>query len=155
MTTVTKEFSFDMAHMLCGHPGLCKNLHGHTYKLLVTAAANGELTNGMVCDFSTLKDVVKERIVNALDHAVMINTNTTDTFELALWDLCKAHGKKHYLVGARPTAENMCHDFYKELNTSLTEIGASFRVTEVKLYETPTSYAIYNEEKGGCSCVES
>ena len=33
---VSKEFTFDCAHMLTGHDGLCKNLHGHTYKLIIS-----------------------------------------------------------------------------------------------------------------------
>ena len=41
MFKIAKEFSFDMAHMLDGHDGKCKNLHGHTYKLQVEVA--GEL----------------------------------------------------------------------------------------------------------------
>lgn len=36
MLTVTKKFKFDAAHMLSGHEGLCKNLHGHQYLLEVT-----------------------------------------------------------------------------------------------------------------------
>ena len=35
MFKVSKEFSFDMAHLLDGHDGKCQNLHGHTYKLQV------------------------------------------------------------------------------------------------------------------------
>ena len=38
MFKIAKEFNFDMAHMLDGHDGKCKNLHGHTYKLQVEVA---------------------------------------------------------------------------------------------------------------------
>ena len=33
MITVTKTVKFDAAHVLTNHQGLCKNLHGHTYRV--------------------------------------------------------------------------------------------------------------------------
>jgi 6-pyruvoyltetrahydropterin/6-carboxytetrahydropterin synthase len=36
---VSKEFQWAMAHMLDGHEGLCQNLHGHEYKLIVTVTS--------------------------------------------------------------------------------------------------------------------
>ena len=36
MIRITKEFKFEMAHALHGYDGLCKNIHGHSYKLWVT-----------------------------------------------------------------------------------------------------------------------
>ena len=33
---VTKSFGFETGHALYGHDGLCKNIHGHSYKLFVT-----------------------------------------------------------------------------------------------------------------------
>ena len=60
---VTKEFHFEAAHFLPGYDGLCANLHGHSYRLLVTL--RGEILkdatspkNGMVIDFSVLKGIV-------------------------------------------------------------------------------------------------
>ena len=50
---VTKEFNFEMAHMLENHPSLCKNLHGHSYKLFVTL--KGPIDNDMVIDFKKPK----------------------------------------------------------------------------------------------------
>ena len=36
MISITKEFKWAMCHRLQEHKGLCKNLHGHNYKLLLT-----------------------------------------------------------------------------------------------------------------------
>ena len=36
MLTVSKTVSFDAAHLLTGHAGQCRNLHGHTYRVTVT-----------------------------------------------------------------------------------------------------------------------
>ena len=35
---VTKEFSFEMAHVLEGYDGPCREIHGHSYRLFVTVA---------------------------------------------------------------------------------------------------------------------
>jgi len=74
MITVTKEFSFDCAHMLTGHEGPCKNLHGHTYKLQVEVTSYSGVqeegpSKGMIVDFKDLKQIVKELIVDKLDHS--------------------------------------------------------------------------------------
>ena len=64
MFKVSKEFSFDMAHLLDGHDGKCQNLHGHTYKLQVEITGH-LITHGakksMVMDFSDLK-IYSEKI---------------------------------------------------------------------------------------------
>jgi 6-pyruvoyltetrahydropterin/6-carboxytetrahydropterin synthase len=37
MLTVSKECRFDAAHVLTNHAGQCKNLHGHTYRVVVSS----------------------------------------------------------------------------------------------------------------------
>ena len=51
MTTVTKTVKFDAAHILANHKGLCKNLHGHTYRVDVSAAMSDDEHGDMVIDF--------------------------------------------------------------------------------------------------------
>ena len=43
MIRITKAFKFEMAHALYGYDGLCKNIHGHSYRLWVTI--RGEIKN--------------------------------------------------------------------------------------------------------------
>jgi len=152
MLTVTKEYSWAMAHMLAGHPGLCKNIHGHNYKMEVTVSRlniehegfNDDESSfkrtGMVIDFKDLKKIVNEGLVAKLDHAFMYNQFSTDDVELEVASLLENHGKKVFKVNYRPTAENMAKHFFKFLNARMP-IGIN--VTRVKLYETDTSYAIY------------
>lgn len=64
---IIKEFSFDSAHQLFWHPGKCKNLHGHTYKLQVGIEGNLN-SNGIVMDFGELKDKVNKEIIEKYDH---------------------------------------------------------------------------------------
>ena len=66
--TITKEFTWDMAHMLAGHLGLCKNLHGHTYKMHVKVCSKEDSVcerQDMVMDFKDLKEIIKEKIIDS------------------------------------------------------------------------------------------
>ena len=67
MFKISKEFSFDMAHLLDGHDGKCQNLHGHTYKLQVEISGDlyeSGAKKAMVIDFSDLKSIVKKTILD-------------------------------------------------------------------------------------------
>lgn len=143
--TVTKAFTFDCAHMLTGHAGLCKNLHGHTYKLEVTVQHFGSgdsipdgPSEGMVVDFKDLKEIVNRRIVNKMDHAFITNENAVGVE----WDICKvleAEGMKIYYMEDRPTAENMSKHIFAALQHEFKGKGVILK--KVKLFETPTSFA--------------
>ena len=78
---ITKQFNFETAHALYGYDGLCKNVHGHSYKLYVTVIGNpiddaNHKKNGMLIDFSDLKKIVKKKIVSVLDHSIILNVKT-------------------------------------------------------------------------------
>jgi 6-pyruvoyltetrahydropterin/6-carboxytetrahydropterin synthase len=75
---VTKKFTFDMAHALFGYDGPCKNIHGHTYHLSVTLIGSptqdtDDVKLGMVIDFSDLKKIIKDAILEKFDHALVLN----------------------------------------------------------------------------------
>ena len=149
--TVVKEFTWDMAHMLAGHEGLCKNLHGHTYRMQVevsrldggSVGKNGN-TQGMVVDFKVLKDLVKSKIVKPLDHAFMYWKDSTDEVEHEIARLLKKNEKKVVEVSYRPTAEEMALNFYDELSKELE--GCGLELCSVKIWETPTSFAEVKKE---------
>jgi len=90
---VTKEFNFELAHSLGFHHGQCSNLHGHSYRMFVTLKSN-KLTNGMVLDFSDLKKIVNELIVDKYDHACAINKNSQYLFDKVLIKLLQKFNKK-------------------------------------------------------------
>lgn len=154
MITVSKEFQWAMAHMLDGHTGLCCNLHGHEYKLIVTVTNKGVNINdasrvpapslGMVVDFKELKGIVNSTIVNKLDHTLMLNGDTKDQFEKELTELAVKYDKKCCIVGYRPTAENMVRAFAQQLEYAFEE--TSIKLVKLRLYETPTSYADWEEK---------
>ena len=77
-TAVSRVFYFDAAHTIVDHPGKCKNLHGHTYKLIVTV--EGPVKEGMVMDFGEIKKIV-DPIVERYDHAYLNDLFENPTVE--------------------------------------------------------------------------
>ena len=78
---VTKQFKFETGHALYGYDGLCKNVHGHSYKLDVTIIGKPivdikHVKNGMVIDFGDLKTIVNQEIIEPFDHATVLNVNS-------------------------------------------------------------------------------
>lgn len=94
VTRVTRTFSFEAAHQLEWHSGACKNLHGHSYKLEVTVA--GELDeNGIVIDFSDLRAVVDEVVIDRFDHTYLndlIANPTAEVIAAEIWQTLSASG---------------------------------------------------------------
>lgn len=139
MFKIAKEFSFDMAHMLDGHDGKCKNLHGHTYTLQVEIC--GELhsagaKSGMVMDYSDLKKVVKSHILDQMDHAFIYDSTSEKECKVA--ELLNSLESKTFGIPARTTAEQMA----KYIFDTLTQVGLP--VSLIRLWETPTSYCEYS-----------
>ena len=137
---ITKQFSFETGHALYGYDGKCKNVHGHSYKLSVTVIGKPitDTTNvkfGMVIDFSDLKKIVREEIVDVFDHATVFNKNTPHV-ELA--NELKNLGHHVILVDYQPTSEKMVTDFANKIKNRLP---ADIQLHSLKLQETETSFA--------------
>jgi 6-pyruvoyltetrahydropterin/6-carboxytetrahydropterin synthase len=137
---ITKEFSFETGHALYGYDGKCKNVHGHSYKLSVTVIGvpisdRSNVKFGMVIDFSDLKKIVKEEIVDHFDHATVFN-QTTPHIELANELINRGHHV--ILVDYQPTSENMVVDFAQKIKDRLPK---NIELHSLKLQETETSFA--------------
>jgi 6-pyruvoyltetrahydropterin/6-carboxytetrahydropterin synthase len=137
---ITKQFSFETGHALYGYDGKCKNVHGHSYKLSVTVIGKpiidrSNVKFGMVIDFTDLKKIVKEEIVDQFDHASVFN-QTTPHIELA--KELQSRGHHVILVDYQPTSENMVIDFAQRIKNRLPEGIALF---SLKLQETDSSFA--------------
>jgi 6-pyruvoyltetrahydropterin/6-carboxytetrahydropterin synthase len=137
---ITKQFSFETGHALYGYDGKCKNVHGHSYKLSVTVIGKPitdrmNVKFGMVIDFTDLKKIVKEEIVDEFDHATVFN-ETTPHVELA--HELKNRGHHVILVDYQPTSENMVIDFAEKIQRRLPTGIALF---SLKLQETESSFA--------------
>ena len=137
---ITKQFSFETGHALYGYDGKCKNVHGHSYKLSVTVIGepisdNSNVKFGMVIDFSDLKKIVKEEIVDQFDHATVFNKNTP---HIELAKELSNRGHHVILVDYQPTSENMVIDFAQKIKNRLP---ADIKLHSLKLQETDTSFA--------------
>ncbi|MGI8314953.1 6-carboxytetrahydropterin synthase QueD [Halobacillus mangrovi] len=115
---VSKEFTFDAAHHLHCYEGKCKNLHGHTYRVVFGISGFTD-DIGIVMDFGDIKEIWKEQIEVHLDHRYLNDT----------------------LPNMNTTAENMVVWIYEKMEKALNGHPQNCRVEFVKLYETPTSYA--------------
>lgn len=83
---ITKEFTFDSAHFLPNYHGKCEEVHGHTYKMQVTIQAPVDPKTGMVFDFCELKRIVKEKVVDVLDHKLLNDIIPIPSAEnIAMW----------------------------------------------------------------------
>ena len=137
---ITKQFNFETGHALYGYDGKCKNVHGHSYKLSVTVIGNPitDTTNvkyGMVIDFTDLKKIVTEEIVDKFDHATVFNQNTPHV-ELA--KELSSRGHDVILVDYQPTSENMVIDFANKIKNRLP---VQIQLHSLKLQETDSSFA--------------
>jgi 6-pyruvoyltetrahydropterin/6-carboxytetrahydropterin synthase len=136
---VTKEFSFEMAHALWNYDGPCRNVHGHSYRLFVTLSGipSNDLQdpkNGMVIDFTDLKNIVKKEIINVFDHTITISGN----YDREKMDAFRTMFENTVVVDYQPTCENLITDFASRIKKELPE---NVRLHSLKLYETATSYA--------------
>ena len=137
---ITKSFSFETAHALYGYDGLCKNIHGHSYKLDVTVIGTpisdpNHVKFGMVIDFKDLKKIVKGEIVDAFDRATVLSKNTPHA-ELA--QILEKSGHKVIHVDYQPTSEEMIIDFAAKIQAKLPE---EIKLHPLRLQETATSFA--------------
>jgi 6-pyruvoyltetrahydropterin/6-carboxytetrahydropterin synthase len=132
---VTARLSFSAAHRLhnpsydaewnrrtydkCDNPGG----HGHNYFISVSVQGKINDETGMVIDLKKLKDILRERVVDRVDHR---NLNEDVDF----------------LKGVIPTAENLARSFWQQLAPAITE----GRLVEIVLQETEKNSVIYRGE---------
>lgn len=140
---VIKEATFDCAHMLTGHSGLCSNLHGHTYKIQVEIEGSlleSGSSEGMVIDFSDLKRIINN-VIGKFDHAYIYDDTCGGQAELDIAALLVKNNMRVVGLPFRVTAENMAHYFFDTFNDELGNYYAN--VSCIRLWETPTSFAEY------------
>lgn len=140
MITLTKKFRFEAAHAILNYDGLCKNIHGHSYELLVTVGGIKNKQSEMVLDFKVLKKIVEESFLNQADHALFLNATHPKAKELDQYS-----GKKFLLVG-EPTAENMIETIANSIKDKFP-LGISLK--KLRLYETESAYADWEPDPIG------
>ena len=129
---IAKEFKWEMGHRLPEHFGLCKNIHGHSYKMIVEL--EGDLNEqGMIIDFYELEKIINP-LVEELDHAFMVNKDDKVVMEF----LGNMNSKK-VIVDFESTVENICTYISERIiKGSLPKNVIS---VSVRVYETADAYA--------------
>lgn len=134
---LTKEFCFEMSHALDNYDGLCRNIHGHSYKLMVTIKGEPIRNRdnpkcGMVMDFGDLKRIVESQIIDKYDHALVLNRNSSFA------QFAKDIETKMVLSDYQPTCENFLTDFAQRISDKLPQ---GIELVSLRLHETATSFA--------------
>ncbi len=142
MITVTKIFRFEMGHAIHGYEGMCKYIHGHSYVLHVSVKSLSEniepiQSPGFVIDFKLLKKIVNEKIIQKLDHTLVLSSqylkehpNAGTGQNLLIWDY-------------EPSAENILFFIKNEIKDVLSP---HFQIVRLRLWETSESYAEWEND---------
>ena len=74
---ITRRLEFDAGHRIPDHQSQYRHLHGHRYAIEITLSGDiitteGQSEQGMVMDFSDVKRIANEKLVDAWDHAFLV-----------------------------------------------------------------------------------
>ena len=140
---ITTRLEFDAGHRIPSHKSQCCNLHGHRYAIEITLTGDiiqqeGASENGMVMDFSDVKAIARQAVVDPWDHAFLVYKG--DKTVLEFLDSLPNH--KTVVMQSIPTAENMAAEAFRILNDCYRDTyGNHLQLERVRLFETPNSWA--------------
>ena len=140
---ITRRLEFDSGHRIPDHQSQCRHLHGHRYAIEITLSGDiidkaGDAANGMVMDFSQVKDIAKTHLVDAWDHAFLAFRGDRAIVDF----LTSLPGHKTVLLDRVPTAENLAQIAFDILDAAYRDTyGNHLRLKRVRLYETPNCWA--------------
>ncbi|MCK5872788.1 MAG: 6-carboxytetrahydropterin synthase [Methylococcales bacterium] len=134
MFSITKEVYFCYGHRLMHHDGKCRHLHGHSVKAAITIEAETLDSQSMVCDFSDIRETASDYIDTYLDHQLLLHQDDP------LIPCLQEANQPILILDQHPTAETLARMIYKHVQ------AAGFPVSQVALWETASSYAIYQEK---------
>jgi 6-pyruvoyltetrahydropterin/6-carboxytetrahydropterin synthase len=140
---ITRRLEFDAGHRIPNHNSQCRHLHGHRYAIEITLSGEvvtteGVSEQGMVMDFSDVKRIARERVVDAWDHAFLVWRK--DKVVLDFLQTLPDH--KTVVLEAVPTAENLARIAFDLLHEAYRDtFGNHLRLVRVRLFETPNNWA--------------
>ncbi len=140
---ITRRLEFDAGHRIPNHGSQCRHLHGHRYALEVTLSGpvittDGAADQGMVADFSAVKAIAAQHVVEPWDHAFLAWRQDRVVTEF----LAAIPGHKTVLFDAPPTAEHLAHTAYALLEPLYRDCyGKKLVLERVRIYETPNCWA--------------
>jgi len=129
---IAKEFRWEMGHRLPEHFGLCKNIHGHSYKMIVEF--EGDLDkNQMVIDYYDVEKIINP-VIEKLDHSFMVTKDDKKVLEFL-----ENMKSKKVVVDFNSTAENICTYLLSEIKKC--QLPSNISSVKVRVYETQFDYA--------------
>lgn len=140
---ITRRLEFDAGHRIPNHASQCKHLHGHRYAIEITLSgdvitADGVSEQGMVMDFSDVKRIAKEQLVDAWDHAFLVYRGDKAVLDF----LNTVPGHKTVVMDTIPTAENLALIAFDILNGAYRDTYRNhLRLERVRIFETPNNWA--------------
>jgi 6-pyruvoyltetrahydropterin/6-carboxytetrahydropterin synthase len=140
---ITTRLEFDAGHRIPNHKSNCKNLHGHRYAIEVTVTGpihddNKSSNFGMVIDFSDVKQIIKDLLVDRWDHAFIVYKDDKEIVNF----LNTLTNHKTVIFPVVPTAENMASEAYLTLSSELkNRFNHQLKIKQIRIYETPNSWA--------------
>ena len=140
---ITRRLEFDAGHRIPNHNSQCRHLHGHRYAIEITLSGDiitteGQSEQGMVIDFSDVKRIANEKLVEAWDHAFLVYRDDRAVCDF----LASLPEHKTVILDAVPTAENLAQIAFGILNPAYRDTyGNRLRLERVRLYETPNNWA--------------
>ena len=140
---ITRRLEFDAGHRIPDHKSQCRHLHGHRYVLEITLSGDiirqdGNAANGMVMDFSEVKALARQHLVDRWDHAFLAYAGDTPIVEF----LRSLPEHKTVILDCVPTAENLAEKAFAILDAVFRDsFGNHLRLERVRLYETPNCWA--------------
>jgi 6-pyruvoyltetrahydropterin/6-carboxytetrahydropterin synthase len=147
MLTITRKLEFDAGHRIPDHKSQCRNLHGHRYTLEITLVGEvieveGSSDQGMIMDFSDVKALARQHLVDVWDHAFIAYEK--DTAVLAF--LASLPDHKTVVIDRIPTVENLARVAFNILKSAFSEhygdqYGTGLRLHKLVLHETPNCWA--------------
>ena len=140
---ITRRLEFDAGHRIPDHKSQCRHLHGHRYTIEITLSGSvidksGDAANGMVMDFSQVKDLAKQHLVDGWDHAFLAYAG-----DKAIVDFLNSlPDHKTVILDRVPTAENLARIAFECLDAVYRDTyGNLLQLDQVRLYETPNCWA--------------
>jgi 6-pyruvoyltetrahydropterin/6-carboxytetrahydropterin synthase len=92
----------------------------------------------MVMDFSDVKRIANEKLVDVWDHAFLVYRGDSVVSDF----LTSLPEHKTVILDAVPTAENLAQIAFSMLDPAYRDIyGNRLRLERVRLYETPNNWA--------------
>lgn len=140
---ITRRLEFDAGHRIPDHKSQCRHLHGHRYAIEITLSGDvinkaGDAANGMVMDFSQVKDLAKQHVVDLWDHSFLVFAGDRAVVDF----LNSMPGHKTVILDRVPTAENLAQIAFELLDAAYRDTyGNHLRLAQVRLFETPNCWA--------------